>query len=171
MAGLFASISAVTQGGRSSCSSPRIPDQRAWPIADWAGSVRLAFTPLKESVADASSLKEIYNKEVYIYEVPRVLPRASLFKSVESPAGQRRAAPAQGPKLQSGEHSSLVSRGSVRRRIGRAECRSPMPSNASSGRSPYPGLPLSAGEDRGRDKRARRANAQRRELPWLACLC
>jgi membrane protein YfhO len=45
----------------------------------WAGWAKLRFVPTKES----EQFKKVYNKEVNVYEVARVLPRASLFRAVE----------------------------------------------------------------------------------------
>ena len=49
---------------------------------DWAGWAKARFVP-KVETPDASSFKPMYFQEVYIYEVPWVLPRASLFGAVE----------------------------------------------------------------------------------------
>jgi hypothetical protein len=50
----------------------------------WAGWVNLRFTPTDENEATAQSqFKKVYDKEVNVYEVAGVLPRASLFRAVE----------------------------------------------------------------------------------------
>jgi hypothetical protein len=48
---------------------------------DWAGWVKPRFVS-KEGF-DPDTVKEVYSKEVSVYEVPRTLPRAALFRSVE----------------------------------------------------------------------------------------
>ena len=49
---------------------------------DWAGWAKLYFTP-KDGAVGSEPFRQIYNEEVRIYEVPKVLPRASLFHRVE----------------------------------------------------------------------------------------
>ena len=49
---------------------------------DWAGWAKARFVPRGEA-PEPASFKEIYGQEVYIYEVPWVLPRAALFGAVE----------------------------------------------------------------------------------------
>lgn len=49
---------------------------------DWAGWAGLYFTPGEGAVGSAP-FRQIYNEEVRIYEVSKVLPRASLFHRVE----------------------------------------------------------------------------------------
>jgi hypothetical protein len=48
---------------------------------DWAGWVKPRF--VSRQGGNPSDFKEIYSKEVLVYEVPRVLPRAAVFRSVE----------------------------------------------------------------------------------------
>jgi hypothetical protein len=62
-------------------TDPGPSGNNAW---DWGGWAKLNFVPRDgaEKIA-GSSFSEIYDKEVYIYEVPGVLPRASLFRAVE----------------------------------------------------------------------------------------
>jgi hypothetical protein len=50
----------------------------AW---DWAGWAGLQFVPSVE--VNEPTFKEVYHKELFVYEVPGVLPRASLFHAVE----------------------------------------------------------------------------------------
>ena len=88
---------------------------------DWAGWVRLAFTPLKENDAGGELAQgDLQQGGLHLRSAESSATGLSVQER-RSSAGQRRVAPAQRPKLQSGEHSSLVSREFVRRRIGRAD--------------------------------------------------
>jgi hypothetical protein len=50
---------------------------------DWAGWADLHFAPKNGREAGISPFKEIYNKDVHIYELSGTLPRAALFSSAE----------------------------------------------------------------------------------------
>jgi hypothetical protein len=51
---------------------------------DWAGWARLEFVPLDAAKAAGTAwLKPVYDREVFIYEVPGPLPRAALYSAAE----------------------------------------------------------------------------------------
>lgn len=60
-------------------TDPGLSGNNGW---DWAGWAGLDFAPVG-GAAESGPFLEVYNEEVRIYEVPNVLPRASLFSQVE----------------------------------------------------------------------------------------
>ena len=59
------------------------PGPRGDNTSDWAGWARLQFVPKDASTAKASPFKQIYDREVFVYEVAGVLPRAALYSAAE----------------------------------------------------------------------------------------
>jgi membrane protein YfhO len=58
------------------------PGPRGDASADWAGWAGLRFAP-KDTAPAAGPFKKIYDSEVRVFEAPNILPRASLFRSIE----------------------------------------------------------------------------------------